>query len=392
MYEKLKEILIEKYKAIEIYDHHESIILYCFILLFVYFVFGIVFYCYIVEDFNFWDALYFCIITFTTTGYGDFHPTNATSKLFTCFYIIIGFTIVIGSISYLSKYLTKNLETLKTSTALRILNEENDIFNQENDNSKSNDIKEVIMHHSILYKFIKYANNKNKASIDLIIAIIVVFLVILIGALFYTYIIDDFSFIDGIYLSTVTVGTIGYGDIYPKTENSRIFTIFYCLIGSILCAKMFGRFSKVIINYSNEKDFEIIMTTELSKEELDVMDSSNDHIISKEEFILYKLKKLGFVDDELILAIVTQFNKLDIDNSNSLTVDDIKSFFKQQDIFKSNKEIRYKKVTFKKVAKRLSLALNKIKVDNNIDSIDINKLKNKKIVCINEEEYNCIDL
>lgn len=50
---------------------------------------GTVFYM-IVEDWDAIEAFYFCVATLTTVGYGDLHPTNDLSRLFTAFYALFG--------------------------------------------------------------------------------------------------------------------------------------------------------------------------------------------------------------------------------------------------------------------------------------------------------------
>ena len=39
------------------------------------------------------DAGYFTVVTFTTIGYGDFGPSNPTSKVFTAFFALLGVTV-----------------------------------------------------------------------------------------------------------------------------------------------------------------------------------------------------------------------------------------------------------------------------------------------------------
>jgi len=54
--------------------------------------------------------------------------------------------------------------------------------------------------------------------------------VILIGTVFYhSY--EAWGWIDSFYFSVITLTTVGYGDFFPTTMVSKIFTTFYVLIG-----------------------------------------------------------------------------------------------------------------------------------------------------------------
>lgn len=50
------------------------------------------------------------------------------------------------------------------------------------------------------------------------------------GTIFY-HIVEKLSWLDSIYFCVVTLATVGYGDITPKTPLGKVFTIFYILIG-----------------------------------------------------------------------------------------------------------------------------------------------------------------
>ena len=53
---------------------------------------------------------------------------------------------------------------------------------------------------------------------------------VVFGATMYQWL-EGFRVIDSYYFVVITLSTIGYGDLYPKTDPGKIFTIFYVIIG-----------------------------------------------------------------------------------------------------------------------------------------------------------------
>ena len=62
--------------------------------------------------------------------------------------------------------------------------------------------------------------------------ILVAFTLLIIGGgtVFY-HIVEKFTWVNAYYFCVVTLTTVGYGDITPKTDFGKIFTTFYVLIG-----------------------------------------------------------------------------------------------------------------------------------------------------------------
>jgi voltage-gated potassium channel Kch len=51
-----------------------------------------------------------------------------------------------------------------------------------------------------------------------------------IGTVFYHYV-EGFSWVDAYYFSVVTLATVGYGDLAPRTSIGKIFTTIYIFAG-----------------------------------------------------------------------------------------------------------------------------------------------------------------
>ena len=55
--------------------------------------------------------------------------------------------------------------------------------------------------------------------------------VLLVGGTVFYHIVERFSWVNAYYFCVVTLTTVGYGDVVPKTDFGKIFTTFYIMIG-----------------------------------------------------------------------------------------------------------------------------------------------------------------
>ena len=54
--------------------------------------------------------------------------------------------------------------------------------------------------------------------------------IIAFGSVVYHFL-EGWSWINSIYFSVITLTTVGYGDFSPQTDEGKLFTIFYIIIG-----------------------------------------------------------------------------------------------------------------------------------------------------------------
>jgi len=64
------------------------------------------------------------------------------------------------------------------------------------------------------------------------------FLIIFVGAVLYRYL-EGWSWVDSFYFVVITLTTIGYGDLTPTTDLTKILTIFYSLNGILILLMLF---------------------------------------------------------------------------------------------------------------------------------------------------------
>ncbi|HMS49728.1 potassium channel family protein [Candidatus Neomicrothrix sp.] len=66
---------------------------------------------------------------------------------------------------------------------------------------------------------------------------------LLTGTVVY-HLLEDWSWVDSLYFSVVTLTTVGYGDLSPTTDLSKLFTVVYLVSGMSLLAAYFNEVMK----------------------------------------------------------------------------------------------------------------------------------------------------
>ena len=88
---------------------------------------------------------------------------------------------------------------------------------------------------------------RDKEYRELLIATLVV---ISFGTVSYHYL-EEWSWVDSIYFSVVTLTTVGFGDFAPQTDEGKIFTIFYIILG---IGMILGFINALYDHYRNLKE------------------------------------------------------------------------------------------------------------------------------------------
>lgn len=91
---------------------------------------------------------------------------------------------------------------------------------------------------------------KREVHQSMTLAVSLIFLMLLIGTVFFHYS-EEWSWIDSFYFSGVTMTTLGYGDLVPTTDISKVFVVFFSIItlglflysASIIASKIVGGIS-----------------------------------------------------------------------------------------------------------------------------------------------------
>lgn len=245
------------------------------------------------------DAMYFSVVTMTTVGYGDLVPNTNFAKLLACIYVFMGMALGGFALSKAADYIVeKEVMMFVKAINVRETYGPNQILNND-EGEETNRVK---------YKF-------------LIGLALIVFLVN-VGIIF-LFLAEDMSLVDSFYCVCSTITTLGYGDKSFSSKRGRVFAVFWILTSTILLAQLFVYLVELWTENRQKQLVDWVLHRKLTIQDIENADLDNDKSVSPAEYVVYKLKEMGLVSDQLIVSVMEGFKNLDLDNSGTLTANDL---------------------------------------------------------------------
>ncbi|PIN20120.1 hypothetical protein CDL12_07194 [Handroanthus impetiginosus] len=284
------------------------------VLLLVYLSLGVVIYSFNSDKFSgyethpFVDALYFCIVTMCTIGYGDIAPLTPLTKVFACVFVLVGF----GFIDILLSGVVNYVLDLQENMILAGIKAGPEQYRHEEQNARF----------SARNYIVDVAKGRMRIRLKVALALGVVVLCIGMGTLV-LYFVECLDWVDSVYLSVMSVTTVGYGDRAFKTLPGRLFASIWLLLSTLAVARAFLYLAEARIDKRHRKITNWVLRRDITVEDLLAADINHNGFVSKSEYVIYKLKEMGKITEKDIQQICDQFNKLDRNNSGKITLPDL---------------------------------------------------------------------
>lgn len=283
----------------------QSIVGQGFILLVLYLSLGVVIYWFNRDNFSanethpVVDALYFCIVTMCTIGYGDITPTTTTTKLFSILFVLVGF----GFIDILLTGMVSYVLDLQESYLLRTVKSKG-----EKDTARSYIVD------------VKKGRMRIRMKVGLALGVVV--LCIGVGVCVMHFV-ERLGWLDSFYLSVMSVTTVGYGDRAFTSMTGRIFASIWLLFSTLAVARAFLYLAEARVDKRHRKMAKWILGQDMTISEFLAADIDNNGFVSKSEYVIYKLKEMGKVSEKDIMQICNKFDRLDTGNCGKITLADL---------------------------------------------------------------------
>ena len=128
----------------------------------------------------------------------------------------------------------------------------------------------------------------------------------------------------------ITSSTVGFGDVCPRSELGRAFTIFTASYGLSTLIHFANKFEEAVAERQAMLKQSRQLNLEISDPALLVqrLDESKDGVVDRYEYLVGMLTALEMVPAKEIQAIMKRFDALDTDGSGTLTTEKLLDLFK----------------------------------------------------------------
>uniref|UniRef100_A0A7S4RG15 EF-hand domain-containing protein n=1 Tax=Ditylum brightwellii TaxID=49249 RepID=A0A7S4RG15_9STRA len=317
----------------EDYSTTSTALLFCFSSILIYLVIGVTVFSYGIEHWSIIDSLYFTVVTFTTVGYGDIWDPTIYGQLFVTFFTLFGVSILGIALGILGERVVNAqeaaLESVKQTqqkAAMDAFTKEDDGPLGESEHSLASTMSEIdVPERSYFYKSCELS-----FSIFMIFVRMIPVIMFILAIAFIIGYYEGWHPVTSIYYCVVTATTVGYGDIAPETQEMRLLAVFFLPCAVAVFGQLLGNIAQEYMDAQSKENEQRFLQQELTLSDLKAMDADGDGDVDMAEFLSFMLVAMQKVDKESVDEIKALFNKLDVDNSGTLSKDDLKIMTKRK--------------------------------------------------------------
>ena len=268
------------------------------------------------------DSLYFCIISVTTVGFGDFVPTSDAAKIFMAGYILVGLTLFSACLGLLVGRAHSFVhDHAHMQTLPRHQRYVWQILGCSTVTAVWLSVGAITVAWSEGWGWVDSVRNRLIRPCPVPCPHACATLHTLSAR--FAQISPKSRGVSQIYWSVIATTTVGYGDLVIEHPVTRWALSAYMLLAVGGCAVSLGKLGAITMEMEMERDVDAFVRRGVSQAMLREMDTRGRGSIDRGEFLKYVLLAMGKVDAEDIEKALGMFDKLDEDRTGLIEVEHV---------------------------------------------------------------------
>jgi len=298
------------------------------------------------ENLSILTSTYVVMQIITTIGYGDFTVHRDSTKIFMAFYVLFCLLVVAYLMNEVFNELLKRHNKILKDSLVELETSVVEGLSAPDDSSQGPSTSGRIAKLRKLHEHVKKTFNTYN---ELVIAVASACFFIAIGTIFFaTYEACTCSYgasrvpgcketshemcvktggyvktwATSFYMAIITCTTVGFGDHSPRSRLGRLFSIVWMFCGVAAMGNMVTRLSDFF--FSEKTKRKLWLGTDFDEKIFQEMDTDNSGALTRAEYKNYFLVKHGLVSRGLLHQIDVNFDTLDLEGTNRVTLDQVK--------------------------------------------------------------------
>jgi len=268
-----------------------------------------------IRPLNIIECIYLMSQVITTVGYGDITPAKARGQVFVGMYVLISFFIIAMVVSDMVALIMATAQKYQEKLSGKEHVEVN--FKLKGKAKADNDAKQ----HGKAHAKPKQMNIKAEAVKPDVMPLVYSFCFYAFFAItwiffFHLYPGEGKTWFQAVYMSVITLSTVGFGAFTPNTTGGMVFAAFWMIFGSAALVGVVGAFTQLVVDYNTYERFDADQSTKLVEE----MRKEGDKGLTETQFIRFTLLQKGLCTAEDVDTLLDHFQTLSEEKDGKRTV------------------------------------------------------------------------